>query len=229
MVSMSDPENDFLRLRSQMVEEQLRGRGISDAQVLKIMGEVPRHLFVPEDLRQQAYDDGPLPIGCDQTISQPYMVGLMTEKLCLTGVESVLEVGTGSGYQTAVLSRLAAIVISIELSSQLSESARRVLSDLGWMGNVTLVVGDGSIGYPDCAPFDRIIVTAGSPCIPRPLVHQLKEGGILVLPLGERARQVLLQLTKMPDGLKTVELVDCTFVPLIGQEGWGGTGEGKDE
>jgi protein-L-isoaspartate(D-aspartate) O-methyltransferase len=229
MVLMSDPEDDFVRLRSQMVEEQLKGRSISDPGVLQAMGEIPRHLFVPEELRKQAYEDGPLPIGHDQTISQPYMAALMTEKLCLTGAETVLEVGTGSGYQAAVLFRLAARVISVEQNLQLSEAARRILSHLGFMDRITLVVGDGSVGFSECAPFDRIIVTAGSPCIPRSLMGQLKEGGILILPLGERAHQILLRITKTAEGLKTEELVDCTFVPLVGEEGWGGTGEAEDE
>ena len=229
MTLMSDSESDFVRLRLAMVKEQLSDRGISDERVLDAMREVPRHLFVPEELRSQAYNDGPLPIGYEQTISQPYMVGLMTEKLSLTGAETVLEVGTGSGYQAAVLSNLAARVISIEQNSHLSELARAILTDLGYMSNIALVVGDGSLGYRERAPFDRIIVTAGSPRIPRSLVGQLKEGGILVLPLGERAHQVLLQIKKTTEGLKTVELADCTFVPLMGEEGWGGAGEVKDE
>jgi protein-L-isoaspartate(D-aspartate) O-methyltransferase len=193
------------------------------------MGEVPRHLFVSQELQPKAYEDGPLPIGCEQTISQPYMVGLMTEKLCLTGVETVLEVGTGSGYQAAILSKLAAHVISIEQNPVLAESARRVLLDLGFLTNITLVVGDGSVGHSEGFPFDRIIVTAGAPGVPRSLIAQLKEGGILVLPLGERSHQVLIQITKTPRGLKTVDLVECTFVPLRGEEGWNRAGEKEKE
>jgi protein-L-isoaspartate(D-aspartate) O-methyltransferase len=220
MVLTSENEADFERQRLLMVEEQLRKRGISDDLVLRAIAETPRHLFIPAEIQPNAYEDGPLPIGFDQTISQPYMVGLMTEKLCLTGSERVLEVGTGSGYQAAILSKLAAHVVSIEHYPLLSASARQVLARLGLLERIVLAVGDGSLGFPEMAPFDRIIVTAGSPRIPRSLLGQLAEGGILILPLGERERQVLIRVTKQGGAFQTVELVDCTFVPLVGEEGW---------
>src|SRR3989449_8314298 len=181
----------FERERERMVEEQLVRRGITDARVLDAMRRVPRRRFAEEALRDRAYGDHPLPIGEQQTISQPYIVGLMTSLLALSGNEKVLEVGTGSGYQTAVLAELARRVCSIERLAPLAARSRALLEGLGYM-NVWVRVGNGALGWPDEAPFDRILVAAGGPGVPPPLFEQLAEGGRMVLPLGAAAGQILM-------------------------------------
>jgi protein-L-isoaspartate(D-aspartate) O-methyltransferase len=183
------------------------------------MEEVPRHLFVDESIRSEAYDDTPLPIGEGQTISQPYMVAIMTELLDLKGSETVLEIGTGSGYQTAVLSRLCKWVYSIERIASLSARAKRVLAECGYE-NVTFDVGDGTKGWPEKAPFDGIIVTAGSPKVPEVLVDQLKMGGRLLIPVGNRWSQTLKRVVRTEQGVKTEDHTGCRFVDLIGAHGW---------
>ena len=183
----------FDRRRKRMVDEQLAARGISDRRVLSAMATTPRHVFVDEALRERAYDDHPLPIGHGQTISHPYTVALMTEALELQGTERVLEIGTGSGYQTAILAKLCANVFSIERIAALATRARRVLDQLS-LYNAALRVGDGTIGWNAEAPFDAIIVTAGTPQLPRPLLSQLRAGGRLVVPIGEEDSQALLRL-----------------------------------
>lgn len=202
-----------------MIREQLIARDIVDERVLKAMDCVPREAFVSEALRARAYEDSPLPIGEEQTISQPYMVALMTELLRLKGDEKVLEIGTGSGYQTAILAELAGKVFSIERSFTLSQKARKNLENLGYT-NVLLRVGDGTIGWAEFAPYDRIIVTAGAPDVPQSLLKQLSEGGIMVVPAGDRAHQDLKVITKTKSGLDIRSGGGCVFVPLIGREGW---------
>jgi len=202
-----------------MIREQLIARDIVDERVLKAMDSVPREAFVSEALRARAYEDSPLPIGEEQTISQPYMVALMTELLRLKGDEKVLEIGTGSGYQTAILAELAGKVFSIERSFTLSQKARKNLENLGYT-NVLLRVGDGTIGWAEFAPYDRIIVTAGAPDVPQSLLKQLSEGGIMVVPAGDRAHQDLKVITKTKSGLDIRSGGGCVFVPLIGREGW---------
>ncbi|MFB3818562.1 MAG: protein-L-isoaspartate(D-aspartate) O-methyltransferase [Candidatus Methylomirabilales bacterium] len=202
-----------------MVAEQLQRRGIRDERVVRAMGKVPRHRFVDEALVGRAYGDYPLPIGEGQTISQPYMVALMSEALELTGHEKVLEVGTGSGYQTAVLAELCGKVFSIERIKSLADRAIRILDSLGYY-NVLVKVGDGTLGWRDEAPFDRIIITAAAPAIPEPLVEQLALGGRLLAPVGDAASQVLRKGTKMPAGVQWSELGSCVFVKLIGQQAW---------
>ncbi len=183
------------------------------------MAKVPRHLFVPEALWHQAYSDRPLPIGYGQTISQPYIVALMTEALELRGDERVLEVGTGSGYQAAILAELAKQVYSVERMPELAKRARRILDRLGY-GNVLIRVGDGSKGWPERAPFDAIIVTAGAPKVPKALLQQLKIGGRMVIPVGDEQSQELLKIVRLKDGFQQEELGGCRFVKLIGEEGW---------
>ncbi len=202
-----------------MVAEQIRGRGIRDPLVLEAMEQVPRHRFVPRHLVSRAHEDGPLPIGDGQTISQPFIVAEMTHLLRLTGAEKVLEVGTGSGYQTAVLARLAREVVTIERIARLSDRAREVLSCLG-VQNVVFRVGDGSLGSPQDAPFDRILVTAAAPRVPASLFAQLSEGGILVIPVGDRWEQDLLRVVKTGGRPDREFLGGCRFVPLVGEEGF---------
>jgi protein-L-isoaspartate(D-aspartate) O-methyltransferase len=202
-----------------MVEEQLLRRGITDARVVDAMRRVPRHLFVEEALRERAYGDHPLPIGEEQTISQPYIVGLMTSLLELTGKEKVLEVGTGSGYQTAVLAALARRVCSIERLPRLAERARRLLEQLGH-DNVWVRVGNGTLGWPDEAPFDRILVAAGGPSIPPPLIHQLAEGGRIVAPVGDAMNQTLTVVDNVKGELRTSQHGECKFVKLVGKYAW---------
>ena len=202
-----------------MVSVQLRQRGILDEGVLRAMGEVPRHLFVPENLRRRAYDDGPLPIGSDQTISQPFMVALMTQLLRLRPEDRVLEIGTGSGYQTAILGALAREVVSIERQPALVLKAKEVLAELD-VQNVKVLLADGSVGWPEEAPYDAILVTAGGPHVPTPLVDQLAVGGRLVCPVGTREVQKVVCITKTEAGLREEESVACMFVPLVGEEGW---------
>ena len=202
-----------------MVDEQLRGRDIEDERVLHAMEEVPRELFVPEDLRRRAYDDAALPIGAGQTISQPYMVARILEELGLDGDEQVLDVGTGSGYQAAVLSRLADDVHSIERIPELAEQARRNLAAAG-SDNVEIHVGDGSLGDPEDAPFDGIAVAAAAPGFPQALYDQLKVGGRLVVPVGRRQGQRLEVIVRSPEGPAVIRSVPCRFVPLVGEEGF---------
>jgi protein-L-isoaspartate(D-aspartate) O-methyltransferase len=213
-------EDNFEKLRKQMVETQLKRRGINDSRVLSAMGKVPREEFVPEDQKVLSYEDFPLPIECNQTISQPLMVALMTELLELKGKEKVLEIGTGSGYQAAVLAELAKKVYTIESYKELALNARKILQKLGYK-NIEVVTGDGTCGLPNFAPFDAIIVTAGAPKIPRPLVEQLAENGRLVIPLGSRLFQILTRITKKDSKFVTEEFGGCRFVPLIGKCGWG--------
>jgi len=202
-----------------MVETQLAGRGISDSRVLEAMRRVPRHLFVEEALQEQAYSDFPLPIGEKQTISQPYIVALMTVTLGIEGHEKVLEIGTGSGYQAAILAELADRVFSIERFPGLAYRANQILQKLGYR-NVIIRVADGSLGWPEEAPFDGIIVTAGTPRIPDPLIDQLAIGGRLVIPVGGKISQELVLVERTPEGKKVTELGGVRFVDLVGKWGW---------
>lgn len=205
-----------------MVKKQLAGRSITDRRVLQAMGEIPRHLFIEEDLWEQAYKDGPLPIGYGQTISQPYMVAFMTQALQLPedGRAIVLEIGTGSGYQAAVLSRLAAQVYSIERLEPLADQARDTLETLG-IRNVEIMVSDGGYGWPEHAPYDGIIVTAAAPEVPAPLLAQLDDEAMLVVPTGPRRyQQDLLRLHWHHGRLVEENLAPVAFVPLIGEHGW---------
>ncbi|PYM05349.1 MAG: protein-L-isoaspartate O-methyltransferase [Candidatus Rokuibacteriota bacterium] len=202
-----------------MVDEQLVRRGITDPRVLAAMRKLLRHLFVDEALRDRAYGDHPLPIGGGQTISQPFIVGLMTELLQLTGAEKVLEIGTGSGYQAAVLAELARRVCTIERLPDLASRARALLERFGYM-NVWVRVGDGALGWPDEAPFDRIVVTAGAPAVPPPLFEQLAEGGRLVLPIGDVAAQTLTIVEKVGGDMRQTPHSGCVFVKLIGKYAW---------
>jgi len=213
-----DLVNDSV-LRRRMVEEQIRRRGIRDTRVLAAMEEVPRHLFVPEEYLKRAYADEPLPIGQGQTISQPYIVAEMTAALRLSGTEKVLEIGTGSGYQTAILARLCREVVTIERLATLSDGARARLSAVD-TGNVTFVVGDGSLGSPAHAPFDRILSAAASPSVPATWIAQLSEDGIIVLPVGGRPEQELTRVTRIGDRIETAALGGCRFVPLVGAHGF---------
>ena len=207
------------RERERMVDEQLARRGITDARVLDVMRRIPRHRFVEEGLTHGAYEDHPLPIGEGQTISQPYIVALMTSLLELTGQEKVLEVGTGSGYQTAVLGALTRRVCSIERLPRLAERARATLEALG-VQNVWIRVGNGALGWPDEAPFDRILVAAGGPSVPPPLVEQLAEGGRMVLPVGSPEDQVLTVVERVGGQTQTRQAGECKFVKLVGKYAW---------
>ena len=210
---------EFSDLRNHMVSTQLIPRGIRDKRVLDAMRKVPRHVFVSEDLWYAAYDDMALQIGRGQTISQPYMVAIMTELLMLEGFEQVLEIGTGSGYQTAILAELANEVFSIERIESLSVNANNKLLRLGY-DNVHLTVGDGTLGLPDKGPFERILITAGAPEVPDIFKVQLKEGGILVAPVGNQYSQQLVRAKKTNDHLIIEYHTPCVFVPLIGKYGW---------
>ena len=209
----------YLLARERMVEEQLVSRGIKDSRVLATMAKVCRHLFVAEELRSQAYDDNPLPIGEGQTISQPYVVALMVEALGLKGKERVLEIGTGSGYEAAVLAELCAQVFSIEVVEELAIRARVGLASLGYR-NVSFHVGDGTLGWEEHAPYDAVVISAGAPCIPRPLIWQLKLDGLMVLPMGEEELQTLVRIRKERGGLREEYLGECRFVKLMGAYGW---------
>jgi len=206
-------------LRVQMVERQIARRGVRDARVLQALREVPRHLFVPDDQRAHAYEDRALPIANAQTISQPYIVAVMTELLGPEAQHRVLEIGTGSGYQTAILARLASDVISIERHPELAEAARRLFDELG-IANVDIRVGDGSEGVPEAASFDRILVTAGSPAVPEALKSQIALGGRLVVPVGPPGYQRLTVVNRTSTGFEQHEGDACVFVPLIGRHGW---------
>jgi protein-L-isoaspartate(D-aspartate) O-methyltransferase len=207
--------------REQMVQSQLRQRGIQDERVLEAMTRVPRHEFVAEPYRERAYDDNPLPIGHGQTISQPYMVGLMLELLAPSKEKKVLEIGTGSGYQTALLAELSRHVYSVERHPELAARAHEVVRRLGYP-NVTIQVGDGSAGLATEAPFDGIIVSAAAPQFPQALFAQLQEGGRLVVPVGPSEAQLLQLITKEQGSPVTSRQVACRFVPLIGEEGYSG-------
>ena len=201
------------------LRETLERRGITDLRVLDAIEETRRDLFVPDSLRYAAYEDDALPIGEGQTISQPYIVALMTQELRLEGDETVLEIGTGSGYQAAILARLARRVVTIERLERLSERARRVLSELA-VTNVEFLVGDGTLGNPERGPYDRVIVTASAPAIPEPLYEQLKPEGLIVAPVGDESSQELVVLEKTPAGPRFTPLCGCRFVKLIGKAGW---------
>jgi protein-L-isoaspartate(D-aspartate) O-methyltransferase len=205
--------------RRRMVDDQLVGRGVKDERVLAAMRRVPRHEFLPEAIRGMAYADNALPIGEGQTMSQPYMVAIMTELLSLTGTERVLEIGTGSGYQAAILAELCSKVYTVERVKSLAEKARATLDRLEYK-NVAIKVYDGTYGWKEMAPFDAIMVTAGAPEIPAPLVEQLKDGGRMVIPVGDRSGQTLLKVVKTTEGPITERSIPCVFVPLIGNHGW---------
>ncbi len=210
---------DFEKERSRMVDEDIIPRGVKDPRVLAAMRKVPRHLFMPEALRERAYGDHAMPIGEGQTISQPYIVALMTELMELKATDRVLEIGTGSGYQASVLAELSEKVFTVERVKPLADRARAALDRLGYR-NVAMKVFDGTYGWKDMGPYDAIIVTAASPDVPQPLVEQLKPGGRLVIPVGERYSQVLLQIVKTADGVLRRTSVPVVFVPLIGNHGW---------
>lgn len=218
LIEMED-EASYASLRKRMVDDQIISRGIHDEHLLDALRRVPRHWFVPDEYAQIAYSDGPLPIGQGQTISQPYIVALMTELLELQGEENVLEVGTGSGYQAALLAFLARQVHTIERHASLAEKAEMVLVRLG-LTNVTVHVGDGSLGLPNYAPFQAIMVTAAAPRVPQPLFDQLDEGGRLVLPEGGLGGQVLDLWRKKGAEFKQEHIAPVAFVPLRGQHGW---------
>jgi protein-L-isoaspartate(D-aspartate) O-methyltransferase len=212
----------YTKQRMKMVDTQIRARGVKDVHLLKVMQTIPRHLFVEEAMMDQAYNDNPLPIGEKQTISQPYIVALMTEAMSLTGKEKVLEIGTGSGYQTAILAQLADRVFSIERVASLAGRARKMLDYLNAF-NVAIRVGDGTYGWNEEAPFDAILITAGAPKVPSILVAQLSLGGRLVIPVGSRSTQTLLKVTRLSEDIHDVKKEDlggCRFVDLIGEHGW---------
>ncbi len=211
-------ETKFRLLREAMVEHQLRDRDIRDPRVLRVMAKIPRHLFVPPELCWRAYEDRPLPIGDGQTISQPYMVAKMVESLALTGTERVLDVGTGSGYQAAVLAELAREVWSIEIIPYLAKIARSRLQDFGYT-NVHVVTGDGSLGLPEHAPYDAVVVAAAASSTPEPLIDQLTPAGRLVIPVGDDDGQMLKRLSRQTNRASTDSLLPCAFVPLTGELG----------
>jgi protein-L-isoaspartate(D-aspartate) O-methyltransferase len=212
-------EDQFAVQRAEMIEKQLRRRGVRDSRVLLAMAAVRREEFVPKEFRQRAYEDAPLPIGEGQTISQPYIVAAMTAALHLTGSERVLEIGTGCGYQAAILSHLSKIVFTVESRSKLAATAAVRLERLGY-GNVHVHCGDGTLGLPELAPFDAILVAAAAPAVPEPLRSQLAEGGRLILPVGDAENQELLLLERHGNSFETITLEACRFVPLVGYHGW---------
>lgn len=202
-----------------MVEEQLRARGLTDGRLLAAFRKVPRHVFVPAEFQNEAYADHPLPIGGGQTISQPYIVALMTHHLRLQGHERVLEIGAGSGYQTAILAELALEVFAVERLPELLHAVGRRLGELGYL-NVHLNAGNGSLGWPEHAPYDAILVSAAAPEVPRPLLEQLADGGRMVLPIGPHEAQMLVEIEKRRGALHRKEIASCVFVPLVGEHGW---------
>lgn len=212
-------KKEYAAQREEMIEKQLRRRGIQDAAVLAAMAQVPRHEFVSEDVRAHAYDDLPLPIGAGQTISQPYIVAAMTAALHLQPGDRVLEIGTGCGYHAAVLSRLAKEVFTIERRPELASSASAKLAQLGYL-NAHVHCGDGTLGLPELAPFDAILVAAAAPAVPKPLLAQLAEGGRIILPVGGAEHQELQLIEKRGDTFPTKMLEGCRFVPLLGHHGW---------
>lgn len=209
----------YQELRDAMVDRQIKARGIKDPRLLEAMRRVPRHLFVPAAQRGRAYEDMPLPVGEGQTISQPYIVAWMTDLLRLRGDEVVLEIGTGTGYQAALLGLLAESVYSMERIETLADAARRRLDDLGFK-NIEIRVGDGSKGLPEHAPYQGIMVTAGSPQVPQVLTEQLADGGRLVIPVGTASMQMLTVVERRGDRFVTREEGSCVFVPLVGKYGW---------
>lgn len=209
---------NFKKLRKKMVEFQLKSRGIKSKKVINAFLKVPREKFVPSAQIEYAYDDGPLPIGEGQTISQPYIVALMTEMLNLAGGEKVLEIGTGSGYQSAILVEIGCKIFSVERFSSLAERAQKILEDIGYYINIK--IGDGTLGWEENAPYDGIIVTAAGPRIPSSLISQLKENGKLVMPVGDFYSQELMLVTKREGKLVKENFGGCQFVPLKGKEGW---------
>ncbi|MCZ6480727.1 MAG: protein-L-isoaspartate(D-aspartate) O-methyltransferase [Candidatus Methylomirabilales bacterium] len=217
VVSVKD--DPFVQTRKGMVEQQLKAEGITDPLVLTAMEQIPRHLFIPEPWRYEAYDNCAVPIGEGQTISQPFMVAVMTQALNLRVGEKILEIGTGSGYQAAILGWLAKEVYTVERIEPLVERARIILHTLGF-DNVHVRLGDGTLGLPEEAPFDRILITAGAPAIPPALMEQLAWGGILVAPIGDHWMQELTIVAKEEGGPRVKRGVACVFVPLIGQGGW---------
>ncbi len=219
MVTQLISEQEFAEQRRRMIREQLLARGIDDPRVLLAISRVPRHRFVPESYRSKAYEDRALPIEKGQTISQPYMVAFMTQALQLRGKETVLEIGTGSGYQAAILSQIVQQVYTIERHAQLAHQAQKLFQELGYT-NIEVIIGDGSKGLPDHAPYEGIIVTAAAPAVPEDLIEQLRVGGRLVIPVGTRQEQRLVCVYKTEDGVKEEHTIDCIFVPLIGLYGW---------
>jgi protein-L-isoaspartate(D-aspartate) O-methyltransferase len=219
MVARGVGEGDSYGGYRNRLVEVLRRKGVRDLSVLRAVQMVPRHLFVPESVRHQAYDDTALPIGSGQTISQPYVQARYLELIGLTGREKVLEIGTGSGYQTALLALLASMVFSVERVPHLAQSARTALANSG-IRNVTVLVGDGTLGWRPFAPFDAILVSAASPETPGPLVEQLALGGRMVIPLGDRASQTLTLVERNGDGVRVSTIADVRFVPLVGQFGF---------
>jgi protein-L-isoaspartate(D-aspartate) O-methyltransferase len=215
------PTEDYANERAGMVESQLAARRIVDQRVLDAMREVPRHAFVPPSLRHLAYKDHPIDIGHGQTISQPYMVALMTQMLELRSSDRVLEIGTGSGYQTAILATLARHVTSIERIPNLAVAASALLRSLEYT-NIDIHTADGTLGWPDAAPYDAILVTAGAPALPHSLRDQLAEGGCLLCPVGPREHQSLVRIVRDAGTFREDESIKCMFVPLIGAEGWPG-------
>jgi protein-L-isoaspartate(D-aspartate) O-methyltransferase len=216
----------YQEARHRMVDAQIRRRGVRDVRVLDVMERVPRERFTPQDLVDRAYGDHPLPLGFGQTISQPYMVARMTELCALQGDERVLEIGAGSGYQTAILCELAREVFAVEIVAELADQARARLTALGY-GNVQLECFDGSSGWIEHQPFDAILVAAGAPDIPPVLLHQLADFGRLVIPVGERNDQRLARVTRGDEAFQTEWFTECRFVDLVGQYGWGGEGAAK--
>lgn len=216
---VSEDRDEFAATRHAMVETQLRRRGIADKKVLDAMDAVPRHEFVPVDFRNRAYEDSPLPIGEGQTISQPYIVASMTTALHLSGLERVLEIGAGCGYQAAVLSRLAKQVYTVECRGGLATAAAQRLSRLGYR-NVHVHCGDGTLGLPECAPFDAILVAAAAHSVPPPLLAQLGEDGRLIIPIGDAENQELQIIERRGSTFQTKTLEGCRFVPLVGFHGW---------
>jgi len=210
---------DYRLARERMVKKQLIPRGIKDPRVLEVMGKIPRHRFIEEALVGEAYNDHPLPIGSNQTISQPYIVALMTEALELKGKESVLEIGTGSGYQTAILAELSGKVHTVERIRALLVKARNLLAELGYT-NILFKGFDGTLGWKEYSPYDAIIVTAGAPSAPQPLLDQLAEGGRLIIPVGNKFSQELVRITKRNGGITETNLGGCRFVNLVGAHGW---------